>query len=51
MSTWRKIDKEDIDISDDGKELEVLVSDDRFGNNYIEISIDDILQLLKLNEN
>ena len=47
MSTWYEVkNKDDISISDDGKELEVLFKNDKWGNHYIEIPIEFIKELL-----
>lgn len=49
MSVWHTVkDIDDIDISEDGKTLEVLLNSDNFGNNYIEIPIEFVVK--KLNE-
>lgn len=45
MSTWKTVKKEDIELSQDGETIEVYIDCDKFGNNYIEISKQDILDL------
>ena len=40
MSTWIEVKEEDVELSDDGKTIEVLYSSDKFGNNYIEIPVE-----------
>jgi hypothetical protein len=40
MSVWYEItNQEDVEVSEDGKTIEVLFSTDNFGNNYVEIPI------------
>ena len=47
MSTWREIKKqEDVELSEDGKTLEVLYMSDYNGNNYIDIPIEFARQAL-----
>ena len=47
MSTWREIKKqEDVELSEDGKTLEVLYMSDYNGNNYIDIPIEFVMQAL-----
>jgi hypothetical protein len=54
MSEWIKLDEpEDIQISDDGKELEILFETNDFGNRYLTIPIswiDTALAYAKLNK-
>ena len=41
MSTWIEIKKqEDVEISEDGKTIQVLYRYDHNGNNYIEIPVE-----------
>ena len=48
MSYWRKIyDREDVELSEDGKFIEVLYDTDKFGNKYIEIPIEFIREVLR----
>ena len=47
MSEWYEIkNQEDIEISKDGKVLEVLFNSNQFGNQYIEIPIKFITNIL-----
>lgn len=47
MSEWYEIKKQDdIEISADGKTLEVLFNTNQFGNQYIEIPIKFITKIL-----
>lgn len=47
MSTWIKIKKqEDVELSEDGKTIDVLYSFDHNGNNYIEIPVEFIKFIL-----
>jgi len=48
MSIWHEIkNPEDLEISEDGKTIEVLFNSDRFGNFYVDIPIIFIKTLLK----
>ena len=50
MSNWIEIKKqEDVELSGDGKTIEVLYSSDEHGNNYIDIPIEFIKSVLQLN--
>jgi hypothetical protein len=47
MSTWITIkDKEDIDYDPKDNTIDVLYSDDKFGNNYISIPVEFIKEIL-----
>lgn len=47
MSEWYEIkNQDDIEISEDGKMLEVLFNTNQFGNQYIEIPIKFIAKIL-----
>lgn len=48
MSEWYAIEnQEDVEISKDGKQLEVLFNSNNFGNCYVEIPIEYITNVLK----
>ena len=48
MSTWYEIkEEEDIEISDDGKTLEVWFNADFTGNYYVDIPIEMIVKILE----
>lgn len=50
MSTWIEIkDQDDVDMSDDRKELHVLYSYDYSGANYISIPIEFVKQAISDN--
>lgn len=50
MSTWIEIkDAEDISYDPDDDEINVLYSDDDFGNNYISIPVSFIIEVFKDN--
>jgi hypothetical protein len=52
MSTWITIKKqEDVDISlaPFGDSIDVFLSDDQFGNNYVSIPVEFIIKVLKDN--
>ena len=44
MSIWKEIKKEDIAV--DGDEIDILISSDNFGNNYITVKKQDVLDLI-----
>ena len=47
MSNWKLIkDKEDIDYDPEDNTIDVLISSDKFGNNYICIPVVFIKELL-----
>ena len=48
MSIWYEIaDQEDVELSEDGRTIDVLVSSDDFGNNYVMIPIEFIKHCIK----
>ena len=51
MSTWTEIkDPKDIDLQtnpDGTKDINILYSDDDYGNNYYYVSVDMLLQRLR----
>lgn len=46
MSKWYKVEKDDIEISRDGKEIEICAGSNDEGNIYVEVDIKDIIDLL-----
>ena len=47
MSTWIEIkNQEDVELSEDGKTIEVKYNFDEFGNTYIEIPVEFIYYVL-----
>lgn len=47
MSTWIRVENpEDVELSEDGRTVEVLYSSDKFGNNYIEIPVEFVNKVL-----
>ena len=46
MSAWYSPSKKDIEISSDGKNLDVYLGQDDFGSIYAEISIADLTAVL-----
>ena len=49
MSLWKKIkDEDDVELSEDGKTLEVLYDTDKQGNYYIEIPIEIVRKAMGL---
>jgi hypothetical protein len=49
MSNWIEPKKEDIDLSDDKKEIHIYLFNDDFGANYVSIKVKDIIDLLLKN--
>jgi hypothetical protein len=48
MSEWFDIEsKDDIEISEDGETLEILFNTNKFGNQYVEVPIEFITEILK----
>lgn len=47
MSFWYEPKLEDMDITEDGKELHVHIKDDYSGAVYVSINVSDIKKLLK----
>ena len=51
MSTWIEIeDSGDVDLSEDGKEMHVLYSNDDCGNNYVSIPIEFVKKAISHHE-
>ena len=48
MSQWYEPQKEDMNLSDDGKELQVCFDSDYQGNIWISLKVEDILEELGL---
>ena len=47
MSEWYEIkDQDDVELSEDGKTLDVLFKSDNFGNHYVEIPVEYISKVL-----
>jgi len=47
MSTWYRINN--LNVSVDGDDVEILVTSDNEGNNYIVVSLENILKLKSTN--
>ena len=47
MSTWFEPKKEEISLSDDGKELQVRFDSDYSGNIWISLKVQDVKDILK----
>jgi hypothetical protein len=45
MSTWDKKEKDDIDICED--EIQIMLEPDEFGNRYVCVKVEDVIELLK----
>ena len=48
MSIWKQVDEEDVELSEDGKTIDICIGADQFGNNYLEVPVELILKLLKV---
>lgn len=49
MSEWIIVEKqEDVELSDDGKTIEVLFQTNRWGNRYIEIPVEFVKSILEV---
>jgi len=47
MSLWYEIkNKDDVELSEDGTEVDVLFNSDGFGNQYISIPVEFLVELL-----
>lgn len=49
MSEWIDIKKEHIALSSDKKEVEIYFENDNFGARYLNVKVEDLLELLNLN--
>ena len=48
MSEWFEIkSQEDVELSDDRESVEVLFNTDQFGNQYVEIPVEFLAELLR----
>jgi hypothetical protein len=47
MSNWKRIYKADLEIGIDGEELEICLGSDEAGNNYANVLLSDIFELLQ----
>lgn len=47
MSSYRRVEREDVDISHDGETIDVLIDHDGYGNVYIEIPVEYIKELIE----
>ena len=46
VSVWRQINKEYIELSDDKETIEILIDNNDAGNNYLEIKVSDLLEII-----
>ena len=46
MSNWYEAKKEDLDLSLDGRTIDIYIGDRYSGAEYVEIQISDIFQIL-----
>lgn len=47
MSKWYEPKPEDIDITEDGKELHAWIDSDDFGNIYVSLKVSELKRLIK----
>jgi len=47
MSIWTKVLKAEMELSDDKETIDIFVGSDDCGNNYLEIKVSDIKELMK----
>jgi hypothetical protein len=47
MSYWYEPKKEDMDITEDGKEVHIVIDSDDSGNIYVSLKVKDLKDLLK----
>ena len=48
MSEWYEIkDQNDVELSEDGKRIEIMFNTNEFGNQYVEVPIEFITRVLK----
>jgi len=48
MSEWFEItDPDDVELSKDGKRIEIMFNTNEFGNQYVEVPIEFITRVLK----
>ena len=49
MSIWYDVEKqEDVDMSEDGKELHIMYDYDDSGNKYVSVPIELVLEAIKM---
>lgn len=48
MSHWYEPKLEDYSLSEDGKELDILIGSDHGGNIYLTLKLEDIKKILEL---
>jgi len=49
MSIWHDVEKqEDVDMSEDGKELHIMYDYDDSGNKYVSVPIELVLEAIKM---
>ena len=48
MSEWYEIkDQNDVELSEDGKRIEIMFNTNEFGNQYVEVPIEFITRVLE----
>ena len=50
MSEWWEVKKDDISFSNDGKEMHINFDHNKFGELYVSVNVEDVLQILLENE-
>ncbi len=47
MSEWYEIkDQDDVELSEDGKSIEILFNTNKFGNQYVDIPLNFIMRTI-----
>ena len=46
MSMWTSVLRSEMELSDDKETIEILVGTDKCGNNYLEIKVSDLLEII-----
>ena len=49
MSEWHDIEIRDIDLSEDKKDIDILITQNEFGNIWATIKTQDMIDFLKIN--
>ena len=46
MSMWTRVVRGEMELSDDKETIEILIDSDTCGNNYLEIKVSDLLEIM-----
>lgn len=50
MSHWYEPKIKDMFLTDDGKELNIFIGSDDFGNNYVSLEVEELKKFLSTNQ-